>query len=404
MKTLKKYLWLLIVALLPALISCGRQEIVFDYELEHFSLQEGKILLEVVVPTSTQPDDEIYVIGAFNGGMDAVGQDAYRLTVHPNTNAKWGVYLDANTNLSGGFWFYSKSQREERLLKGDSIVHTVQPAAGIINLYTVERWAAYFDSAQGGDDDEDIKHDGYVVYILNESSETDLALYAWGDAEAFGSWPGMAPTGTQKKGGKTYTYFDLGEANTGLNLHLIPNNNNGGVQWEGDALAVTIDHDIYIRIWDPAEAGDKTAFEVLENIEPEVEHDGYVVYLLNGSSETDFALYAWGDAEAFGSWPGMAPTGTQTIKGKEFIYFDLGEANTGLTLNLIPNNNGGGVQWEGADLGMTIDHDVYIYVKDPASAGDKTAYQLLSGPDDNPEDEGEGEEGEGEGEGEGEDE
>ena len=178
MKTLKKYLWLLIVAFLPALISCGRQEIVFDYELEHFSLQEGKILLEVVVPTSTQPDDEIYVIGAFNGGMDAVGQDAYRLTVHPNTNAKWGVYLDANTNLSGGFWFYSKSQREERLLKGDSIVHTVQPAAGIINLYTVERWAAYFDSAQGGDDDEDIKHDGYVVYILNESSETDLALYA----------------------------------------------------------------------------------------------------------------------------------------------------------------------------------------------------------------------------------
>ena len=68
------------------------------------------------------------------------------------------------------------------------------------------------------------------------------------------------PDGTMTIGGVEYVYFNIGEANTGLTLYFIPNNNNGGVQWEGGSLGITVDHDIFVRIWD----GDASSFEILE--------------------------------------------------------------------------------------------------------------------------------------------
>ena len=70
----------------------------------------------------------------------------------------------------------------------------------------------------------------------------------------------------------------------------------------------------------------------------------------------------------------MPATGTETIKGVEYIYFDLDEANTGLDLHLIPNNNNGGVQWEGNDLEFVIDHDIYLRIGD----GGSTDYTILN--------------------------
>ena len=177
----------------------------------------------------------------------------------------------------------------------------------------------------------------------------------WGDVNDLnGGWPGMSVTGTVKKGGITWKYFDMGAANTGLAENLIFNNGGNGVQLAD--FAFTIDRDIYLRV---------TAEGVEEvELEPTVKHDGFALFILNESSQTDLALYAWGDAEAFGGWPGMPATGTQTINGLTYTYFDLGESNTGLNLNLIPNNNGGGVQWEGGDLNFTIDHDIYLRIFD----------------------------------------
>ena len=60
---------------------------------------------------------------------------------------------------------------------------------------------------------------------------------------------------------------------------------------------------------------------------------------LLGWAET--TIYAWGNdiTELFGSWPGILPTGSVEIKGVTSNYYDTGEANKGLTYNLIMNNN-----------------------------------------------------------------
>ena len=44
-------------------------------------------------PQATAADDEVYIIGAFNGGEAAVGNSAYRLTRSAAIPAKWGVYV-----------------------------------------------------------------------------------------------------------------------------------------------------------------------------------------------------------------------------------------------------------------------------------------------------------------------
>ena len=357
MKT--RNIYSLIVALLAVtsvMTSCSKDEdIIFDHERQQFETRADRILLEFIAPYGTAVDDDIYIMGAFNGDSASMGKEEWKLMKAPGSDIKWGIYLDPSTFVSGktladGFRFYSTTQGSEFTVKGELASHNDNPGLGTFTNVWGERWESYYWSGDG----PEIEHDGYVVYVLDETGWTNLNLYMWGDVNDLnGGWPGMTPTGKQKIGGTEYTYFDMGEANTGLNENLIFNNG------EGSQLAdfnFTINRDIYLRV---------TTSGVEEMGEPVVvEHDGFALFVLNESSQTDLALYAWGDAEAFGGWPGMAPTGTQTINGLEYTYFDLGEANTGLSLHLIPNNNNNGVQWEGDDLFFTIDHDIYVRIFD----------------------------------------
>ena len=213
--------------------------------------------------------------------------------------------------------------------------------------------------------------DGFAVYIDDQTGWDAISLYMWGDVNNLnGDWPGMQVSGTWDYQGVTWKYFEMGEANTGLAEHLIFNNNGQGTQLND--FDFTIDRNVFLRV--TPDGVEELDIPFPSGGGSKIPHDGYVLYVLNESSQTDLALYAWGDTEAFGTWPGMPATGTETIKGVEYIYFDLGEANTGLDLHLIPNNNGGGVQWEGDDLEFVIDHDIYIRVAD----GDKTAYEVLN--------------------------
>ena len=198
-----------------------------------------------------------------------------------------------------------------------------------------------------------VEHDGFALFVLNESSQTDLALYAWGDAEAFGGWPGMLPTGTQTINGLEYTYFDLGETNTGLNLHLIPNNNNNGVQWEGDDLFFTIDHDIYVRIFDGG-------YEVISKDYQggDTPSETHYIFIEDKTGWDTIALYAWGDKEFFGDWPGVAPTGEKTVDGVNYTFWEFTSA--GEEEHLIFNNNGSGEQ--APDFDVVLDKDYYLIV------------------------------------------
>jgi hypothetical protein len=351
-------LMLTLLALTGLMSSCSKQEdIVFDHERQQFETRADRILLEFIAPFGTTADEEIYIIGAFNGDSTAIGQQQYLLTKAPNSDIKWGVYLDPNSfeggkSLADGFRFYSAKQGMELTVKGEAAIHNDNPSVGTFTNVWGQRWESYY--WQGGEAPEPT-HDGFCIYVDDQTGWDALTLYMWGDVNNLnGGWPGMSVTGTWNHDGVNWKYFDMGAANSGLNENLIFNNGGNGVQLAD--FNFTIDRNIYLRITPDG----------IEEIgaEAKVEHDGFALFVLNEWSQTDLALYAWGDAEAFGGWPGIPVTGTQTIGGVEYTYFDMGAANTGLNLNLIPNNNNGGVQWEGGDLNFTIDHDIYIRIFD----------------------------------------
>lgn len=353
-------LMLTVLALTGLVSSCSdKDDIVFDHERQQFETRADRILLEFIAPFGTTADEEIYIVGAFNGDSAAIGNEMWLAQKAPESDVKWGIYLDPNTfeagkNLANGFRFYSVTQGMEYTIGGELAQHMDNPGVGTFTNIWGQRWESYYRSGSD-EEEEEVDHDGFVVYVDDQTGWDDLTLYMWGDVNDLnGGWPGMSVTGTVKKGGITWKYFDMGAANTGLAENLIFNNGGNGVQLAD--FAFTIDRNIYLRV---------TAEGVEEvELEPTVKHDGFALFILNESSQTDLALYAWGDAEAFGGWPGMPATGTQTINGLTYTYFDLGESNTGLNLNLIPNNNGGGVQWEGGDLNFTIDHDIYLRIFD----------------------------------------
>ncbi|MDE6282899.1 MAG: starch-binding protein [Muribaculaceae bacterium] len=344
---------ILFLLLLPILTGCSKDEIIFDSELPRFELRPGYQLLEVIVPQGTAATDKIYIIGEFNGGMEAVGNPLWQLQKASDTDVKWGIYINPadcidGKTLADGYTFYNASQGEERSLENTPVIHTDVPEVGGRINVLLYRWADYFDKPANPDE---IEHDGYVIYVVDNTEYDDLAMYAWGDSEAFGGWPGMKPTGKVEINGVTYKYFDTGAVNEGLNLNLIFNNNGGGKQLPD--FNVTLDKDFYLELT-PTEV---TEFDPSSNIS----HDGYTVYVVDKSGWDALYLYMWGTVNDLnGAWPGMAPTGTQVINGVTYVYFDLGEANcdAGLEEHVILNN-GNGKQIDDVVV-FGLDRDVYV--------------------------------------------
>ncbi len=355
MKKIYSYMLLLLMMLplMATLQSCDEEEIVFESDLPRFELRDDRILVEVLVPSNTPVGDEMYIVGAINGGdANAVkGNPLWQLEKAADYDYKYGIYLDPTTfaegtSLADGYYFYSATQREERTLKGDSVMHYDNAGVGSRININAERWASYFASS------EEITHDGYVIYVIDNSGYEELAMYAYGDAEAFGAWPGILPTGTEVVDGTEYKYFDTGEANAGLSLNLIFNNNNNGSQLAD--FPVVLDRDYFIELTpDGAVEIDQSAM---------VEHDGYAIFFEDLTGWDTLNLYVWGDGvnDLFGAWPGMAPTGEVTINGVNYKYFDTGEANAGVFVNVIMNNGDGDKQFNLA--GITLDRDYYYSI------------------------------------------
>ena len=370
--------------LLPALVlfgACAQEEIVFDHEKPAFEVKDGQILLEVIVPSSTKADDIIFISGPFNGG-DEIAESEVRWHLEKSTtNAKkWGIYLDPATFVEGktladGYRFVSVREGEERTAKNEPVNRTENPAPGTMTNIYVKYWNMFFYVAP------EIQHDGPVVYVDDQTGWNALAMYAWGDAEAYGEWPGIQPTGTEVINGKTWKYFDCGEANRGLNLNLIFNNNGGGSQLAD--YNVTLDLDEYFLVI--------TAEGVqVDNSIPE--HDGTIrVYVDNQAGWEAVALYQWGAVNDLGgTWPGVQPAGTAKIAGVEYTYFEYAVADVeGLGQNLIFNNNGGGIQT--ADQPLTFSADVvdHFYLlqgeKDCAVIEDPFNREPVETPDPEPE-------------------
>ena len=347
-------LFLTLLAVTGFMSSCSNKEdIVFDHERQQFETRADRILLEYIAPFGTTPKEEIYIVGEFNGGEEAIGNPAYLLTKAEKSDVKWGIYLDPSTfvggkTLSDGFAFYSKTQGKEYTINGEEAVHNDNPSVGTFTNIWGQRWEAYY--WEGGEAPEP-EHDGFCVYVDDQTGWDVLTLYMWGDINNLnGDWPGMQVTGTWNHDGITWKYFDFGEENTGLNENLIFNNGGAGAQLKD--FNFTIDRNIYLRI---------TADGVEEiSPEPSVKHDGFAVFVYDETGWDALTLYMWGDVNNLnGDWPGMEVTGEQTINGVTYKYFDMGEGNTGLSENLIFSNAGSS---QLSDFAYTIDHDVYLHV------------------------------------------
>lgn len=341
--------------MLAFLTGCKEDTFTLTSELPQFETREGQMLLEVIVPYGTGINDQVYIYGDFNGGFEeAVGEAKWQLqraNTVPGVPAKFGIYLNPNDFVSGksladGYTFYNIQSGQEVNFEGEPVWHYDFPSLGErLNVF-VDYWEA---SLLPPENPDEIEHDGYTIYVVDETSWVSLALYAWGDAEIFGGWPGIEPTGRVEKNGVTYKYFDTGADNEGLNVNLIFNNNNGGIQL-GD-YNVTLDQDYYLQITDDG------VFPYDPNAS--IEHDGATIYVNDLSGWSALYLYMWGDVNDLnGAWPGMEPTGTQTINGVTYKYFDLGAANAGLTEHVILNN-GDGIQFDDVVV-FDLNDDVYI--------------------------------------------
>ncbi len=353
MKKFNIFSFLSILMLLSVTTGCQKDDIIFDIELPRFETRPGYQLLEVIVPQATMPTDKIYITGPFNGGEEAVGNPLWQLEKAQDTNGKWGIYLDPKDFIDGktladGYTFVSIEQGEERSAQNQPVVHRDAPKIGGRLNVLVEQWADGFITPPNPDD---IVHDGYVIYVVDHSGYDALALYAWGDAEIFGGWPGIEPTGHVTIGSVKYAYFDTGASNEGLTENLIFNNNGGGQQLAD--YNVTLDQDYYLELtpdgvvpFDPSSS---------------IEHDGFTVYVSDLSGWDSLYLYMWGTVNDLnGAWPGMAPTGKTTINGVTYTYFDLGAANCDGSLEEhVILNNGNGKQIDDVVV-FNLDRDVYV--------------------------------------------
>ena len=351
--------------ILPMLfIGCEQTPIVFEHEKPQFDLKENAILLEVIVPAGTSAKDEIYIVGAFNGNdtIHYVNPD-YLLQKAEKVNSKYGIYLYPEDfvdgkSLADGFLFVSKLQGVERAEQ----MHILADAqVGARYDLSITAWGGVADVPE-------VEHDGYAVFVREQTGWDALTLYMWGDVNDLnGAWPGMAVTGEQTIKGITYKYFDMGEANTGLAENLIFNNGGAGVQLAD--FAYTIDHDIYLILTPDGvtEEGTEEPTDPTDPTDPEdpqpAETVSCKVYVDNQTGWECFSVYSWGnDYEAFGGWPGKQSEVTEEIEGITYIVYEV-SGPEGNDMNLIFNNKACA---EGTDAATQYDAASVKIAKDAA--------------------------------------
>ena len=374
MKKNKFWLLALLLPFLGMMSSCSEDDIVFDHELPQFEIQQGKILLEVIVPQATNAADEIYIAGAFNGGEEAaVDNPTWALQKSENTNLKWGIYLDPatfepGTSLADGFYFVSKRDGREYTVNGTEAIHTDNPKTGTRTNIFADRWASYYGLGpnQGGEEEEG--PDYYIPYLDSEDEvsiffqakeEGDYYVWVWGDlggGEAYtaaGAWPGdmMELQGQDADGNYIYKWTQT--VTTEIPGNLIITNQTGGeeVARYYDGIGFT-NHGLYTddsddaveitQVGKPAGGGGKKAFE------PYLDSEDEVSVFLQADEEGDYYVWVWGDlggGEAYtaaGAWPGDIMELQGVTEDGKYIYKWTCTVTSEVPANLIITNQTGG--------------------------------------------------------------
>ncbi len=113
----------------------------------------------------------------------------------------------------------------------------------------------------------------YRIYVDNQTTWTALGLYAYGDSELFGAWPGAAPIDEQEINGVTYQVFGLD--NEGGSFNLIFNNWNQSKQLPD--YPIVANRDFYFRIDDTKAVEIESSVDLVEAEEGRLVYDGYAL-------------------------------------------------------------------------------------------------------------------------------
>ena len=175
----------------------------------------------------------------------------------------------------------------------------------------------------------------------------EYAVYAWGDAEVYGGWPGLQ---LEANADGWYSFT----VPTNRPINLIINNNGNGKQFdflkdpkENFAFEFAIGPDNNDCVWT------EVAIPFIDPVEFTID------FKVASGDWGEYAVYAWGDAEVYGGWPGL----TLEPDGDGWYSFTV---PTNRPINLIINNNGNGKQFD--------------FLKDPTEG---LAYEFEIDPDSN---------------------
>jgi hypothetical protein len=182
-----------------------------------------------------------------------------------------------------------------------------------------------------------IPYDGHKVYINNQSGWDDLALFAWHNySPVDAEYPGWQAKGTEVINNVEYTYFELPESMNDKAFSLVFNNNKPASspdrkEVQGPVIEM-FSEEVYYTLTDGA-------FEVTNPFGVERK-----IYVENLSDWAEVALHYWGDGLTGTNWPGIQPSGTETVGDAEYTVFTLPADLDGKAINFILNNNNNGVQ------------------------------------------------------------
>lgn len=389
MKKIFNYSILLLCSLVMGLTGCKKQELVFPYENLHFETKADAILLEVTVPSGTGEKDDIYVVGAFNGNKIS---PEYKLTKHPETGYKFGIYLYEEdfvegSTLANGFHFENATLGKEVYEKEHVIANAV---AGQRYDISFTRWNTTTKPIVPGE----YEH----LYVLGNVKGTDWDPAAPLEMEMVGTDIFRAELSFPNENNwfafcTEYGDWDIVNANrwgagdaalsAGEVVDLV----------NGDGQCVTIPAGTYVITVNMAK---KIAYigeeePVVGEKFPHFEQDGDAIYICNMAGWDEVALYAWSETEPelFGGWPGAQPKEVFQYKGYDWYFFDCGAENAGLFYHFIANNNNNGKQVEPlVEYELTTDGVKYIIINSNLTKEeieDPETYDFGDGPAPKPE-------------------
>lgn len=321
------------LAIALAVMGCERDTVTnyIDQEVYEdfgFYRRSDMALVEVTLPDGYSADgDEIYIAGAFNGGEEAFGDTDYLLTSSERLPGRYGVYLDPDkykdgAKLEDGFWFISGNSGREVDTLGVEVVHCDTVGLAQRAVVSIAAWETTFVPRN-----ENVTHDGPVVYVKDETGWSRLLLNVSGEA---GNSQIEAKGPVSVQGGK-WKYFDMGAGAAGKEADLTFGNGETSLA----AVHVTLDSDLYYTVT-ASGVNEASAFPL---------HSGIRIYVDDKTGWDATALYLYGDANDLGgTWPGIQPSGSISYKGYDYTIFTVSSSAFGLGEYLIFNNNGGGTQ------------------------------------------------------------